>query len=33
MSKTKDEDTGKAEETIKLNIHIMSVEEFIQKYL
>jgi hypothetical protein len=33
MSKNKDEDTGKAEEARKLNIRIMSVEEFIQKYL
>lgn len=33
VAKNKDEDTGKAEEARKLNIPIMSVEEFIQKYI
>jgi len=33
IAKNKDEDTGKAEEARKLNIPIMSVEEFIQTYL
>jgi NAD-dependent DNA ligase len=32
IAKNKDEDTGKAEEARKLNIPIMSVEEFIQTY-
>jgi NAD-dependent DNA ligase len=33
VAKNKDEDTGKAEEARKLNIPIMSVEEFITTYL
>jgi DNA ligase (NAD+) len=33
IAKHKDEDTGKAEEARKLNIPIMSVEEFIQTYV
>jgi NAD-dependent DNA ligase len=33
IAKDKDEDTGKAEEARKLNIPILSVEEFIQTYL
>jgi NAD-dependent DNA ligase len=33
IAKNKDEDTGKAEEARKLNIPIMSVEEFIQTYI
>jgi len=33
VSKNKDDDTGKAEEARKLNIPIMSVEEFTQTYL
>ncbi len=33
VAKNKDEDTGKAEEARKLNIPIMSVEEFIQTYI
>ena len=33
IAKNKDEDTGKAEEARKLNIPLMTVEEFIQKYL
>jgi NAD-dependent DNA ligase len=33
IAKNKDEDTGKAEEARKLNIPIMSVEEFIQMYI
>ena len=33
VAKNKDEDTGKAEEARKLNIPIMSVEEFISTYL
>ena len=33
VAKNKDEDTGKAEEARKLNIPIMSVEEFIQTYV
>ena len=33
VAKDKDEDTGKAEEARKLNIPIMSVEEFIQIYI
>jgi DNA ligase (NAD+) len=33
IAKHKDEDTGKAEEARKLNIPIMSVEEFIQTYI
>ena len=32
IAKNKDDDTGKAEEARKLNIPIISVEEFIQKY-
>ena len=32
IAKNKDEDTGKAEEARKLNVPIMSVEEFIQTY-
>jgi NAD-dependent DNA ligase len=32
IAKDKDEDTGKAEEARKINIPIMSVEEFIQTY-
>ena len=33
VAKNKDEDTGKAEEARKLNIPVMSVEEFIQTYI
>ena len=33
VAKNKDEDTGKAEEARKLNIPLMSVEEFIQTYI
>lgn len=33
VAKNKDEDTGKAEEAKKLNIPIMSVDEFIQMYI
>ena len=33
IAKNKDEDTGKAEDARKLNIPIMSVEEFTQTYL
>ena len=33
VAKNKDEDTGKAEEARKINIPIMSVEEFIQTYV
>ena len=33
ITKNKDEDTGKAEEARKLNIPIMTVEEFIQKFI
>jgi NAD-dependent DNA ligase len=33
VAKNKDEDTGKAEEARKLNVPIMSVEEFIQSYI
>jgi NAD-dependent DNA ligase len=33
VAKHKDEDTGKAEEARKLNVPIMSVEEFIQTYI
>lgn len=33
VAKYKDEDTGKAEEARKLNVPIMSVEEFIQTYI
>ena len=33
VAKHKDEDTGKAEEARKLNIPLMSVEEFIQTYV
>lgn len=33
VAKNKDEDTGKAEEARKLNIPIMSVEEFIETYI
>ncbi len=33
VAKNKDEDTGKAEEARKLNIPIMSVDEFIQTYI
>lgn len=33
VAKNKDEDTGKAEEARKLNVPIMSVEEFIQTYI
>lgn len=33
IAKNKDEDTGKAEEARKLNIPIMSVDEFIQTYV
>ena len=32
IAKNKDEDTGKAEEARKINVPIMSVEEFIQTY-
>ncbi len=33
IAKNKDEDTGKAEEARKLNVPIMSVDEFIQTYI
>jgi NAD-dependent DNA ligase len=33
VAKNKDEDTGKAEEARKLNVPIMSVDEFIQTYI
>jgi NAD-dependent DNA ligase len=33
IAKNKDEDTGKAEEARKLNIPIMSVEEFMETYM
>ena len=33
IAKNKDEDTGKAEEARKLNVPIMSVEEFMQTYI
>ena len=33
IAKNKDEDTGKAEEARKLDVPIMSVEEFIQTYI
>ena len=33
IAKNKDEDTGKAEEARKLNIPIMTVEEFIQQFI
>ena len=33
VAKNKDEDTGKAEEARKLNVPIISVEEFMQTYL
>jgi DNA ligase (NAD+) len=33
VAKNKDEDTGKAEEARKLNVNIMSVEEFTKTYL
>jgi hypothetical protein len=33
VAKNKDEDTGKAEEARKLNIPIMSVDQFIQTYI
>jgi DNA ligase (NAD+) len=33
VAKNKDEDTGKAEEARKLNVPIMSVDEFIQTYV
>jgi len=33
VAKNKDEDTGKAEEARKLNVPIMSVEEFVQTYI
>jgi len=33
IAKNKEEDTGKAEEARKLNIPIMTVEEFIEKYM
>ena len=33
IAKNKDEDTGKAEEARKLNIPVMSIDEFIQTYI
>jgi len=33
VAKTKEDDTGKAEDARKLNIPILSVDEFIHKYV
>ena len=33
VAKTKEDDTGKAEEARKLNIPIMGVDDFIKKYI